>query len=63
MPRAKKTWGEKMKAKPPHDVTGSTRDVAPFWRVVESSSPLAKKLSFDPAWIDLQRQLELKMNT
>jgi hypothetical protein len=22
--------------------TGSTRDVAPFWRVVESSSPMAK---------------------
>ena len=134
MPRAKKTWGEKMKAKPPHHVilekdfagipkgaklliscpveiaaelktitpgstmsiqafrrklaaknhcdatcpvstslflrivtehaweeygqTGSTRDLAPFWRVVESSSPMAKKLSFDPAWIDLQRELE-----
>jgi hypothetical protein len=42
--------------------TGSTRDVAPFWRVVESSSPLAKKLSFDPAWIDLQRELEFRMN-
>jgi hypothetical protein len=139
MPRAKKTWGEKMKTKPPHDVilekdfagipkgsklhiscpvevaaelktiapgfnmsiqafrrqlaaknncdatcpvstsiflrivtehaweeygrTGSIKDLAPFWRVVESSSPMAKKLSFDPAWIDLQRQLELKMNT
>ena len=134
MPKAKKTWGEKMKAKPPHHVilekdfagipkgaklliscpgeiaaelktitpgstmsiqafrrklaaknncdatcpvstslflkvvtehaweeygrTGSTRDLAPFWRVVESSSPMAKKLSFDPAWIDLQRELE-----
>lgn len=134
MPRAKKTWGEKMKAKPPHHVIlekdfagitkgsklhiscpievaqelkamtpgttlsiqafrhrladknncdatcpvstsiflrivaehaweefvriGSTRDLAPFWRVVESSSPMAKKLSFDPAWIDLQRELE-----
>jgi hypothetical protein len=32
--------------------------VAPFWRVVEASSPMAKKLSFDPAWIDLQRELE-----
>lgn len=38
--------------------TKSTRDLAPFWRVVESSSPMAKKLSFDPAWIDLQRELE-----
>jgi len=92
MPRAKKTWGEKMKAKPPHHVvlekdfagipkgaklhiscpieiaaehaweeygrTGSTRDLAPFWRVVESNSPMAKKLSFDSSWIDLQRELE-----
>jgi hypothetical protein len=24
---------------------------------------LAKKLSFDPAWMDLQRQLEFRMNT
>jgi hypothetical protein len=38
--------------------TGSTRDLAPFWRVVESNSPMAKKLSFDPAWIDLQKELE-----
>ena len=38
--------------------TGSTRDVAPFWRVLESNSPMAKKLSFDPAWIDLQREIE-----
>ena len=134
MPRAKKTWGEKMQTKPPHQVilekdfagvpkgsrlhiscplevaaelktitpgstmsvqafrrrlakknncdaacpvstslflkivaehaweeysrTGSTRDLAPFWRVIESSSPMAKKLSFDPVWIDLQRELE-----
>ena len=134
MPRAKKTWGEKMKAKPPHHVilekdfagipkgsklhisspeeiaaelktiplgsimsiqafrrrlaeknkcdatcpvstsiflrivaehtweefnsSSSTQDLAPFWRVVESSSPMAKKLNFDSAWIDLQRELE-----
>ena len=38
--------------------TGSTRDLAPFGQVVESSSPMAKKLIFDPAWIDLQRELE-----
>lgn len=38
--------------------TGSTRGLAPFWRVVDAQSPLAKKLSFDPAWIDLQRELE-----
>ena len=134
MPRAKKSWGEKMKTKPPHHVilekdfagipkgsklhisspvevaaelktitpgstlsiqafrrrladknkcdatcpvstsfflkivaehaweeygrTGSTQDLAPFWRVVESSSPMAKKLTFDSAWIDLLRELE-----
>ncbi|NBY33379.1 MAG: hypothetical protein EBQ68_04930 [Betaproteobacteria bacterium] len=40
--------------------TGSTKDLAPFWRVVESSSPIAKKLNFDPAWIDLQQELEKK---
>ena len=134
MPRAKKTWAEKMKAKPPHHVvldkdfagipkgsklhisspeeiaaelktippgsilsiqafrrrlaeknkcdatcpvstsiflrivaehtweefnsSSSTQDLAPFWRVVKSSSPMAKKLNFDSAWIDLQRELE-----
>ena len=134
MPRARKTWSEKMKAKPPHHVildkdfagipkgsklhiscpvevaeelksikpgsiisiqafrrrladkntcdascpvstslflrivaehtweefsrTGSTKDLAPFWRVVESNSPMAKKLNFDAAWIDLQQELE-----
>ena len=35
--------------------SGSTRDLAPFWRVIDSHSPIAKKLSFDSAWIDLQR--------
>ena len=134
MPRAKKTWAEKMKAKPPHHVilekdfagipkgsklhisspeeiaaelktiplgsimsiqafrrilaeknkcdatcpvstsiflrivaeytweefnsSSSIQSLAPFWRVVESSSPMAKKLNFDSAWIDLQRELE-----
>ena len=38
--------------------TGSTKNLAPFWRVVESSSPMAKKLNFDSAWIDLQQELE-----
>ena len=134
MPRAKKTWAEKMNAKPPHHVildkdfagipkgaklhisspleiaselktippgsilsiqafrrrlaeknkcdatcpvstsiflrivaehtweefnsSSSKQDLAPFWRVIESSSPMAKKLNFDSAWIDLQRELE-----
>ena len=138
MPSAKKTWAEKMKAKPPHQVilekdfagvpkgsklhisspaeisaelktiapgsmisiqalrcrlaeknrsdatcpvstsiflrtvaeyaweefnrTGSTHDLAPFWRVVESNSPMAKKLNFDPAWIELQQELEKQGN-
>jgi hypothetical protein len=138
MPSAKKTWAEKMKAKPPHQVilekdfagipkgsklhisspaeivaelktiapgsiisiqelrrrlaeknssdatcpvstsiflrtvaeytweefnrTGSTHDLAPFWRAVESNSPMAKKLNFDPAWIELQQELEKDSN-
>ena len=33
-------------------------DLPPFWRVVDPGSPLSKKLSFDPAWIGLQRDLE-----
>lgn len=136
MPRAKKTWAEKMQAKPPHQVVlekdfagvpkgarlhisspmevaaelrsitagrtlsiqafrrrlaekhgcdaacpvstaiflrtvaehtwellqqqGEAADLVPFWRVLEADSPLAKKLSFDPAWIRLQRELEAR---
>ena len=33
-------------------------DLPPFWRVVDPGSTLSKKLSFDPAWIGLQRDLE-----
>jgi hypothetical protein len=33
-------------------------EVAPFWRVVEPGSPLAKKLRAGPAWIEHQRQAE-----
>jgi len=40
--------------------TGEINNLAPFWRVVDSNSPLAKKLSFDSAWIDLQRELEVR---
>jgi hypothetical protein len=32
--------------------------VPPFWRVIDPKTPLAKKLSFDAAWIALQRELE-----
>lgn len=40
-------------------------DLPPFWRVIEPGSPLSKKLSFDQAWISLQRDLEkaLAQNT
>jgi hypothetical protein len=33
-------------------------DVAPFWRVVEPGSPLAKKLRCGNAWIEQQRAAE-----
>jgi hypothetical protein len=33
-------------------------DVAPFWRVVEPGSTLAKKLRADSRWIALQREAE-----
>jgi len=48
---AEHTWEEFSRS-------GSTKNLAPFWRVVESSSPMAKKLNFDSAWIDLQQELE-----
>lgn len=96
MPRARKTWAEKMKAIPPHPSfqaqtrrenncdascpvstsiflrivaehtweefsrTGSTKNLAPFWRVMESSSTMAKKLNFDSVWIGVQQELEKK---
>jgi hypothetical protein len=38
--------------------TKSLRGVAPFWRVVQPGSPLAKKLSFGEAFIKKQRKAE-----
>lgn len=32
--------------------------VTPFWRMIDSKSPTAKKLTFDPAFIDEQRAKE-----
>jgi hypothetical protein len=32
--------------------------VAPFWRVIEPKSTIASKLSIDPHWIALQREVE-----
>lgn len=34
------------------------QDVAPFWRVVDEKSPIAKRLSCGPEFIELRRQLE-----
>ncbi|MCU0949992.1 MAG: hypothetical protein MUC68_02755 [Burkholderiaceae bacterium] len=36
----------------------SAADVAPFWRVIEPDSPLAKKLRCGPQWIAQQRAAE-----
>jgi hypothetical protein len=35
-----------------------TEDVAPFWRVIEPGSTLAKKLRADSRWIAVQREAE-----
>jgi len=32
--------------------------VAPFWRVIEPGSAIAKRLSVDPAWLKHQREIE-----
>jgi hypothetical protein len=37
--------------------------VAPFWRVVEPDSTIAKKLRVDSAWIAHQREMELESKT
>jgi hypothetical protein len=36
----------------------STTDVAPFWRIVDPKSPLAKKLRAGGDWIEQQRAAE-----
>lgn len=42
------------------DVAAGKEDVAPFWRVVEPNSILAKKLSCGPEWIAQRRAAEVK---
>jgi len=42
------------------DVAAGKEDVAPFWRVVEPNSTLAKKLSCGPEWIAQRRAAEVK---
>ena len=41
----------------------STEDVAPFWRVIDPKSPLAKKLRAGGAWIEQQRAAEREVAT
>ena len=41
------------------DVAAGKDDVAPFWRVVEPNSTLAKKLSCGPEWIAQRRAAEV----
>jgi hypothetical protein len=36
----------------------TVNDVAPFWRVVEPDSKIAKRLSVDSKWIATQREME-----
>ena len=50
---AEYTWEE-------YQHSGSLQNLPPFWRVLDPASPMARKLSFDPAWIALQRELEAR---
>ena len=34
-------------------------EVIPFWRLIDGTHKIAKKLDVDPAWIDAQRESEL----
>jgi hypothetical protein len=36
----------------------TTSDVAPFWRVIDPKSPLAKKLRAGVQWLEQQRLAE-----
>jgi hypothetical protein len=36
----------------------ATNEVAPFWRVIDPKSPLAKKLRAGPQWLEQQRLAE-----
>ncbi|MEX0299540.1 MAG: hypothetical protein AB3N28_10745 [Kordiimonas sp.] len=37
---------------------GTTKDITPFWRAINSKSPTIKKLTFDPEFVYKQRNLE-----
>jgi hypothetical protein len=43
---------EKMKA------GAAVEDVAPFWRIIDPGSTIAKKIDVDGRWIDHQREIE-----
>ena len=34
------------------------QDITPFWRLLSSEDNIAKKLSIDGQWIDMQREIE-----
>ena len=36
----------------------SVTEVAPFWRVISSKDKVARKLTIDSQWIDIQREAE-----
>jgi hypothetical protein len=36
----------------------SKNEIAPFWRLIEADSKIAKKLEVDSNWIELQREIE-----
>jgi len=36
----------------------SINEVTPFWRLLTSKDKIAKKLTIDSQWLDLQRELE-----
>jgi hypothetical protein len=40
------------------DYGKAINEVAPFWRLVEPDSKIAKKLEIDSSWIQLQREME-----
>lgn len=40
------------------DQGATLAEVTPFWRLIDSSEKIAKRLPIDPAWLDEQRALE-----
>jgi len=40
----------------------SPDEVTPFWRLLTSKDKIAKRLTIDPQWLDMQRELEQTSN-